>query len=187
MADPLTRLRRRPLLTPLLIPLLAVIAAGAGVFWLGTWARTTVVILVRHAEAAVSTTGDPDLSPAGERRAALLGETVADLLGGEKVDYLFAADTRRAQQTAAAVANQFGLPVNLIAGSDWDGLATRIKREHRGETVLVVGYATTIPAVVNQLSATTVTLDEDEFDSIFVVVMPSPGRTRVLRLRYGAR
>jgi len=27
---------------------------------------------------------------------------------------------------------------------------------------------------------------DDEFDKIFVVMMPSPGETRVLRLRYGA-
>lgn len=187
MADPLTRLRRRPLLAPLLLPLLAVLAAGAGVFWIGTWARTTVVILVRHAETVASTTGDPDLSPDGEKRAALLGSFVADLLSGDKVDYLYAADTRRAQQTAAAVANHFKLPINLIAGSDWDSLATRIKRAHRGETVVVVGYATTIPGVVNQLSARSVTLEEGEFDSIFVVVIPSPGQTRVLRLRYGTR
>ena len=26
---------------------------------------------------------------------------------------------------------------------------------------------------------------DDEFDAIYVVVMPSPGETRVLRLRYG--
>lgn len=187
MADPLTRLRRRPLLAPLLIPLLAVLAAGAGVFWIGTWARTTVVILVRHAEAAASMSGDPDLSPDGEKRAGSLGEFVADLLTGENVDYLYAADTRRAQQTAAAVANQFKLPINLIAGSDWDGLATRIKREHRGEIVMIVGYSTTIPGVVSQLSATNVTLAENEFDSIFVVVIPSPGQTRVMRLRYGPR
>jgi len=107
------------MLVPLLLPLFAVIAAGAGVFWLGTWARTTVVILVRHGEAATSTAGDPDLSVAGERRTARLGEFIADTLPGSQVDHLYAADTRRAQQTAASVANQFKLPINLLASSDW--------------------------------------------------------------------
>ena len=69
MTDPLHRLRRTHLV-PLLVPLLAVLVAGLGVIWLSSWVRTTVVILVRHAEAATATTGDPDLSPAGERRAA---------------------------------------------------------------------------------------------------------------------
>ncbi len=136
MTDPLTRLRRQPMLIPLLLPLLAVIAAGAGVFWLGTWARTTVVILVRHGEAGTTTAGDPELSLAGERRAARLGEFIADTLPGNPVDHLYAADTRRAQQTAASVANQFKLPINLLASSDWARLPSRIKREHRGQTVV---------------------------------------------------
>lgn len=180
-----TRMRRRPLLAPLLIPMLGVLAAGAGVYWIGTWAATTVVVLVRHAEAATSTNGDPDLSPAGEKRVAGLGELLADVLGRAKVDYLYAADTRRAQQTAAPIANQFKLPINLLASSDWAGLAGRIKREHRGRTVVVVGYATTLPTLLSQLSGGNVAMAEDEFDSIYVVVMPSPGETRVFRVRYG--
>jgi phosphohistidine phosphatase SixA len=184
MSDPLTRLRRQPMLIPLLLPLLAVIAAGAGVFWLGTWARTTVVILVRHAEAATTTTGDPELSLAGERRAARLGEFIADTLPGNPVDHLYAADTRRAQQTAAAVANQFKLPINLLAGSDWARLPSRIKKEHRGQTVLVVGYATTLPGVLNQLGAPSISIADDDYESVYVVVMPSPGPNRTFRLRY---
>jgi len=81
MSNQLTRLRRRPLLAPLLIPMLGLLAAGAGVYWIGTWARTTVVVLVRHAEAGTSATGDPDLSPAGERRVAGLGELFQELPG----------------------------------------------------------------------------------------------------------
>lgn len=184
MTEPLHRLRR-PHLVPLLVPLLAVLVAGAGVIWLSSWARTTVVILVRHAEAATGTTGDPDLSPVGERRAALLGLFLADAIPGRTVDHLYAADTRRAQQTAAAVANQFKLPINLLASSDWAGLASRIRREHRGETVVVVGYASTMPGLLNQLSASQVTLEPDDYGSIFVVVMPSPGQPRTVRLRYG--
>ncbi|HEX5649925.1 MAG TPA: histidine phosphatase family protein [Steroidobacteraceae bacterium] len=183
--DPLTRLRRRPFMAPLLFPLLAVLMGAAGVYWLGTWAKTTVVVLVRHAEAGESTSGDPELSPAGERRVAALGGLLDDVLTDRRVDYLYAADTRRAQQTAAPVANQFRLPINVLASSDWAGLASRIRREHRGKTVVVVGYATTLPGVINQLSGQALAMRDDEFDAIYVVVMPSPGQTRVLRLRYG--
>ena len=183
--DPLTKLRRRPFMAPLLIPLLGILMAVAGVYWLGTWSRTTVVVLVRHAEAGASTSGDPDLSPAGEKRVAALGAFIDDALADRKVDYLYAADTRRAQQTAAPVANQFKLPINVIASSDWSSLAARIKREHRGKTVVVVGYATTLPGVISQLSGSDYAMGDDEFDAMYVVVMPSPGETRVLRLRFG--
>lgn len=185
MADTLTQLRRRPLLTPLLIPLLAVLAAGVGVLWIGTSARTTVVILVRHAEAAASATGDPDLSAAGEKRVAALGVFLEDLLTERNVDYLYAADTRRAQQTAAPIANQFKLPINVLSSSDWAGIAARIRREHRGETVVVVGYASTLPGVINQLSGHELAMGEDEFDAMYLVVIPSPGETRVIKVRYG--
>lgn len=186
MIDPEPPVRRRPLLAPLLVPLFAVIVAGLGIVWLANWTRTTVVVLVRHAEAAVSNTGDPDLSPAGERRAAQLGPFLADALAGRAVDHLYAADTRRAQQTAASVANEFRLPVNLLGGSDWAGLASRIRRDHRGETVVVVGYPSTLPAVLDSLSAQHVSFDAGDYGSIYVVLVPSPGQPRVLRLRYGS-
>jgi len=186
MSETLNRLRRRPLFTPLWLPVFALLAAGAGIYWLGTWARTTVVILVRHAEPAVADSGDPDLSAAGERRAAALGEYLAAVLEGAKVDYLYAADTRRAQQTAAPVANQFGLPINLLASSDWEDLAGRIRREHRGETVVVVGYSTTLPGVVTGLTGQTVRVNDADYGSIFVLFLPSPGDARVLRLHYDA-
>ena len=147
--------------------------------------RTTVVVFVRHAEPQPTSGGDPDLSITGERRVAALGGFLADLFVAGKVDHLYAADTRRARQTAAPVANQFGLPINLLASNDWPTLARRIKSEHRGETVVVV-YASTLPIVLEQLTDTKVDVGEEEFDSVFVVVLPSPGQPRVLRLHYGA-
>jgi broad specificity phosphatase PhoE len=185
MAEPLDRMRRRPLLAPLLLPLLVLLAAGAGMFWLGSWARTTVVVLVRHAESQPTSGADPDLSVSGERRVAALGAFLADLFVAGKVDHLYAADTRRAQQTAAPIANQFGLPINLLASNDWPTLARRIKSDHRGETVVVVGYASTLPVVLGQLADIRIDVGEEEFDSVFVVVLPSPGQARVLRLHYG--
>lgn len=173
-------------MAPLLFPLLALLMAGAGVYWLGTWAKTTVVILVRHAEAGESASGDPDLSALGEKRVAPLGTLLADLLADRNVDYLYAADTRRAQQTAAPIANQFKLPINVLASSDWSGIAARIRREHRGKTVVIVGYASTLPGVINQLSGHELAMGEDEFDAVYLVVIPSPGETRVLRVRYGS-
>lgn len=184
MSDSLDRLRRLHV-APLLAPLLVVLIAGAGVVWLSTWARTTVVVLVRHAEPVESTSGDPDLSPAGERRAALLGPFLADALAGRTVDHLYAADTRRAHQTAASVANQFKLPINLLASSDWAGLVSRIRRDHRGQTVVVVGYARIMPGVLGQLGGKHLMPEPDDFGSIYVVVMPTPGQPRTLRLRYG--
>ena len=185
MSEAAARIRRRPHLAPILLPLLALLAAGAGVFWLGTWARTTVVIVLKHAEAAAEPRGDPDLSPVGEARAAGLGDFLADALAGGKVDYLYAADTRRAQQTALPIANRFGLPVNLLAPGEWDGLASRLRSDHRGRTVVVVGYSSTVPNLVAQLAGEGGRVSEAADGVAYVVVIPSPGSTRLFQLRYG--
>ena len=186
MSEAAARVRRRPHLAPILLPLLALLAAGAGVFWLGTWARTTVVIVLKHAEAAAEPRGDPDLSPVGEARAAGLGDFLADALAGGKVDYLYAGDTRRAQQTALPIANRFGLPVNLLAPGEWEGLASRLRSDHRGRTVVVVGYDSTVPNLVAQLAGEGGRVSEAADGVAYVVVIPSPGSTRLFQLRYGA-
>ena len=85
------------------------------------------------------------------------------------------------------IANEFKLPINLLASSDWAGFASRIKREHRGKVGAVVGYATTIPGVLSELSASSVAIAEDDYDSIFLVVLPSPGPTRIFRLAITGR
>ena len=74
MTDPQIRMRRRPLLAPLLLPLLALLAAGVAVFALSLWTRTTVVVLVRHADADMyarkrSSKGAPDNSRANTAAA----------------------------------------------------------------------------------------------------------------------
>jgi phosphohistidine phosphatase SixA len=187
MAQPLVRTRRRPHAAPIIVPLLFVLFAGVGIFWISTWARTTVVILVPHAEQSSEPANDPDLSPAGEARVKVLGGYLSGVLAGGKVDYLYAGDTRRAEQTAAPIANEFQLPINLLAASDWDGLASRIKSEHRGKTVVVVGYPSTIPGVLSRLSATSVAMASDEYGAIYLVVMPSPGSARLFKLHYGSK
>lgn len=185
MIDAETR-RRRPQLAPVLAPLLAVLVAGATVFALSLWARTTVVVLVRHAEAGTSQTGDPDLSPAGEARASQLGPFLEDALAGRAVDYLYSADLRRSQQTAASVANQFKVPINLVGNADWSRLASRILREHRGSTVAVVAGTAQLQSLVRRLYGAPVTFDETDYSVVLVITRPSLGAPRLLKLHYGA-
>jgi broad specificity phosphatase PhoE len=149
------------------------------------WARTAVVILVPSAEAGASETGDPDLSPVGESRARRLGPFLAEVLPGRGVDHLYAANTRRSQQTAVSVANQFKLPINLLGGSDWGDLSNRLRREHRGSTVVVIGHAAVLRGLAGRLGAGALPLAGDDHASVFVLVSPGPGEARLLRLRYG--
>lgn len=185
MTDPEIRRRRRPQLAPVLIPLLALLVAGTTTFALSLWARTTVVILVRHAEAEASETGDPDLSAAGETRARRLGPFLEDALAGRAVDYLYSADLRRSQQTAASVSNQFQVPINLLGKADWSRLASRILGEHRGSTVAVVGGTAQLEGLARRLGGAPLAIDDADHSVVLVVTRPSLGAPRLLRLHYG--
>ena len=185
MIDAQTR-RPRPQLAPVLGPLLAALVAGATVLALSLWARTTVVVLIRHAEAGTSQTGDPDLNPAGEARARLLGPFLEDALAGRAVDYLYSSDLRRSQQSAASVANQFKVPINLVGNAEWARLASRILSEHRGSTVAVVGGTAQLQSLLRRLNGEPVTIDETDHSVMFVITRPSLGAPRLLKLHYGA-
>ena len=74
--------------------------------------------------------------------------------------------------------------MNVVPSATWSELAKRITRDHRGEYVLVAGNVNNIPALVKALSGETVTLGEDEYDTMFMVFVPQVSKTKVVRLRY---
>jgi probable phosphoglycerate mutase len=76
------------------------------------------LLLIRHAlpvridEGAVDGPADPELSELGRAQA----EALASWLGAEHVDALWCSPMRRAQETAAPVADRLGLDVRLDEG-----------------------------------------------------------------------
>lgn len=109
-------------------------AGGAGVVsgWSAAAGEPTTLILVRHGvtasteRRAFSGSGgtDPALTDSGHEQARRL----ADWLGRRGgVDAIVSSPMRRTQETAAAVADKLGLPVELEPGliessfGDWDG------------------------------------------------------------------
>ena len=63
-------------------------------------------------------------------------------------------------------------------------LPRKIKREHRGEYVLVAGSTNTVPALIEALSGEKVDVREDEFDAMFIVFVPQISKAKVVRVRY---
>ena len=176
----LRALRRRPLFAPLLVPalgLLLVFGAGYGAW---TLQRTTTVIVVRHAEKVADGSADPALAPAGAARALRLAGALRDA----QVTAIYVTATQRSQDTAAPLATQNGVLVTVVDGKDVDALVDRIHREHRGETVLVVGHSNTVGPIVRALGGVAPeTLDDSDYDELFVVTEPTFGRSTTLRLR----
>jgi broad specificity phosphatase PhoE len=179
--------RRRTFLAPLW--LLAwggiLMLAGAIIYW--NSATTTTIVLVRHAEKQVGAINDAPLTPQGELRATRLAQMFGDADAFGRVGRIYVSDTRRSQQTAAGVAQRLGLtPVIVDAKSSSADLARRVLRENRGARALIVGHSNTVPQLVAELAGVenVPVMGDEEFDTVYVVTVPTIGHASVLRLKY---
>ncbi|WP_066920425.1 SixA phosphatase family protein [Steroidobacter denitrificans] len=184
MQRDLDKLRRRPFFFPLVLPVLLLIMLVMAAAWLFDARATTVVFVVRHAEIERSADPDPPLSQQGRERAIRLAKMLAHARPVRGIDAIFASEYRRTHQTATPLSEALGLPVNLVPSPIWDELARRIKHEHRGEYVLVVGSTDTVPQLIEALSGEKLSLSDDEYNAMFVVFVPQISKTKVVRLQY---
>ncbi|MFO0751496.1 MAG: histidine phosphatase family protein [Myxococcota bacterium] len=154
-----------------------VMAAGAACASEAAW---TQVILVRHAEK-VDASKDPDLSPAGERRARALAAAVR----AAGVRTVYATQWKRTQETVAPLVAETGVPLVVVDAHDVAGLCQRIRTQHAGQVVLVAAHSNTLPEIVAGLGAPPIEpLGDDAYDNLYVVTLGAGGRASVLRLKY---
>lgn len=164
---------------------LAVPAATAGTVAPSDTATMTTVFLVRHAEKNPHPSGgDAGLAVAGLVRSFELARIVADA----GVQAVYVSQFGRARLTGEPAAAAIGDTVRTYDANRNDLLAERIRAEHRGSTVLVVGHGDSVPMVIEALCGERLREHEIlEYDRLFVLSL-GPDRThRLLRLRYGAK
>lgn len=179
---------------------LIVIGGCIVIFWRGS---TTVILVVRHAErndgescnpATVKGRPNPTLAltPAGVSARA---QALAHVGGEDSIAAIYASEYCRTQQTVQPLANQLGLTVNVVDqfGADGttvnvDSLIEQIWANNRGQVILVAGHTSSVPVIIEELSGISIdAIDETDFDNLYVVVVPRWwGRTKVVRLKYGA-
>ena len=179
--------RRRPFFAPLWLLAFAGVAFLVAAFAYWNSATTTTVVLIRHAEKQVGAISDAPLAPAGEVRAARLAQMFGDASEFGRVQKIYVTDTRRTQQTAAGVAQRLTLKPDVVtAKSSSRDLASRVLKENRGGLALVVGHSNTVPEIVAALANRddVPPIADDEFDTLYVVTVPTIGRASVLRLKY---
>lgn len=160
------------------------IAAALFVLTLGAdaFAQRTIV-LVRHAEK-LDHTDDPPLSAAGLRRAVALD----DLLRGAGISAIVATEFRRTQSTAAPLAKRLRITPETIRALQVEALVARLRRSPADAVVLVVGHSNTLPIILTKLGWTgTLSLDDREYDDVFVITPRGEGEPAVLRLKYGKK
>lgn len=176
---------RRPFLAPLWLTLLALLIAAGIVYTVYRGAASTVVVLASSGEKDPATIDDPPISAEGERRAQRLAQMLAAGGGPGQLDALYVSSERRAQQTAAPVAELLHLTPTVYEAREAPAVAAGLLRSHEGGAVLVIGGAAALQQFLRQLagsgSAGQASADPD---LLYIVSVPSFGRPRVLRLRY---
>lgn len=169
-------------------------AIAVGLAWFFESQSTTTIIFVRHAEKTIEAGDDPGLSEAGKARAAELARQLvdADVVAG--VDAIYASQYRRTQETAQLVAAehkdklQKDVLVNTYDAADTETVLEEILKNHKGKIVLVVAHSNTVPDLIANLGASKKVppIADDEYDNIYVITIPWFGKTKTIRLRFGA-
>jgi broad specificity phosphatase PhoE len=138
-------------------------------------AEPSAIYLVRHGEKVAGQ--DPELSPRGQERA----RHVAAILYRAGITAIFSSKTMRTQQTAAPLAQQTGLSVQL-----YDPMAPRALVEQVRKltgAVVVVGHSNTLPELVRLFGgAPGADIADDEFDRLYQLLPGADGQVRTILL-----
>jgi broad specificity phosphatase PhoE len=180
---------RRPFFLPVWLSFAGVFAllvvAIVAFFVYRSASTTTVVVLARHAEKDLSSIQDPPLSPDGEQRAERLAQMFGRGKGIGRIDAIYVSDARRTQQTAAPLAERLGKQAIVVPAADTKGLVSRVMHEHEGGSVLIIGHSNTVPELIHEFGDIDVPpIGDDEYDTLYVLSVPSFGRASVLRMEY---
>jgi len=161
----------------LCVLVLALSAASAG-------AQDQVFFVVRHAERADSgmssqAGADPELSDAGHARARRL----ADMLRAAGVQQIFTTEYRRTRQTGEPLAETLKLQPVVVTAKESDRLIERLRAAPGAS--LVIGHSNTMPQILKGLGISApITLAEQDYSDLFVVVRRSSGEATLIRLKY---
>ena len=167
---------------PTSVPALSAAPSAAGSLVLDTTATT--VLVVRHAEKNPHPAGgDAGLNTKGLLRAKELARATRDA----GIAAVYASQYGRARLTAGPAAAALADSVRTYDANRNDLLAARIRAQHAGSTVLVVGHSDSVPELIEALTGERLPAGESvEYDRLYVVTLGAAGGHRLLRLRYGA-
>ena len=140
----------------------------------------TVVYLVRHAERAENGTADPPLSVAGQIRV----QTLKAILADAGLTSVFSTDYERTRETARPIAEDAELAVRPYDPRDLAAFAQELHAAPGRH--LVVGHSNTTPDLVEALGGDPHgTIEEMEYDRLYIVVLPPGGEPITTMLRFG--
>lgn len=142
------------------------------------------VILVRHAELPGAAMAEPKILPLSEAGAAR-AERLAAMLKDSGVGAIYVTDFVRTRKTAEPLARLINRELTVLPKGDARELVERIRKDHAGQTVLLVGHTDTLPGLLKALGhPVDITIEPQDFTNLFVVMPRIEGAPTFLRLRY---
>jgi broad specificity phosphatase PhoE len=138
-------------------------------------AEPSAIYLVRHGEKLAGQ--DPELSPRGLERA----RHVAAILHRAGVTAIFSTPTARTRQTAAPLAQQTGLNVQLYDPAAPRALVEKVRA--LSGAVVVVGHSNTLPELVKLFGgAPGADIGDDEYDRLYQLLPVANGEVKTILL-----
>ncbi|QNV04574.1 phosphoglycerate mutase family protein [Shewanella algae] len=138
------------------------------------------IFLVRHAEKAQGT--DPGLTAAGKALAEALRDT--------QLQRLMSSEFRRTQETLAPIATAKQLRIEVFpakAGLEAhiNAIADAVKASQGN--VLIAGHSNTVPAIIKALGGPLVSLNEQQYDQLFILTLGEQGPTGLVTTHFGSQ
>ena len=129
-------------------------------------AQTTTIYFIRHAEKA-DNSKDPVLSEEGIKRANHWN----DVFSAVTFDAIYSTNYNRTQQTATPTAKKNKVIIKLYDPKTIN--IEKLKKEHLGQTILIVGHSNTTPDLVNKLIHQNVyeAIEETTFGNLYIVTI----------------
>lgn len=141
----------------------------------------TTFILIRHAEKSQDDPNDPPLSVTGLFRS----ERLAGLLAPMEIQAIYSTDYKRTISTVLPLSQSKNLSINKFDPRD-SSLLVDLMQKHQGQTIVLSGHSNTTPMLANQLLGKDKfeSLDENEYDKVFIVVASAMGEGKDHVLSY---
>ena len=144
----------------------------------------STMYLARHAEKQ-SNVENPGLTDAGEKRANLL----SDLLADAGITTIWSTDFNRTRLTAEPLASRLDIPVQIYDHNALDDLAENLAENQAdsGQVALVVGHSNTTTELVRLLGGSpgSPIADDGEYDRLYRVRIKQNGTVETELRRYG--
>lgn len=151
-----------------------------------TFAQTTTIWVVRHAEKATTPGNDPDLSIEGKARATELAKQLKD----QKIAAVFTTPYKRTNQTGEPVLKQAGLTeIQNYETADLVGFAKQILEGYPGREILVIGHSNTIIPTLKAFGLITNAsdlLDDEDYDKLYKLTINADKKLSLEVKQYGA-